>query len=398
MEYAVKIEHLTKEYRLYKSSFGRISDALFGSHKGNAFTALDDLSVELPKGEVIGILGKNGSGKSTLLKIITGVTKATSGTVTAQGRIAAMLELTSGFDPELTGIENIYLKALSMGIAKKDIEAKIDEIVAFADIGDHINQPIRTYSSGMKSRLGFAVSASVDPDILVVDEVLAVGDDIFRLKCIEKMKQFRNMGKTILFVSHSLFTVKAFCTMGMWINKGKLEAFGPLSDVVKLYEDFLKKEKSKLVEERRQAGDDSPLEKKDVISISKFRMQDSTGEKTDVFASGDSITVSFDYEVKRPFDNIYFCFTIRDAEKREIFMSPKQEVNNLVNSEVGKHHLEFVIKSPNLIDGSYMLSGELWEGSSTFYVGFANKVPFTIENDGYMGSGVAYFDYDISNK
>ncbi len=398
MEYAVKIEHLTKEYRLYKSALGRISDALFGSHKGDSFTALKDLSVDLPKGEVIGILGKNGSGKSTLLKIITGVTKATSGSVVAQGRIAAMLELTSGFDPDLTGIENIYLKALSMGIPKKNIAEKIDEIIAFADIGDHINQPIRTYSSGMKSRLGFAVSVSVDPDILVVDEVLAVGDDIFRLKCIEKMKQFRNMGKTILFVSHSLFTVKAFCTMGMWINQGKLEAFGPLSDVVKLYEDFLKKEKSKLIKERREAGDDSPLEKKDVISLSKFKMLDSTGEKTAVFAPGDSITVSFDYEVKRPIEKLYFCFTLRDAEKREIFMSSKQDDRNLINCEVGKHHLEFVIKSPNLIDGSYMLSGELWEGNSTFYVGFANKVPFVVEGDDYKGSGIAYFDYDIENK
>lgn len=398
MEYAVEIKHLTKKYRLYKSPMGRISDALMGTKKGTEFTALDDLSVDLPKGEVIGILGKNGSGKSTLLKIITGVTQATSGQVTAHGRIAAMLELTSGFDPELTGIENIHLKALSMGIPKKDIEAKIDEIIAFADIGDHINQPVRTYSSGMKSRLGFAVSVSVDPDILVVDEVLAVGDDIFRLKCIEKMKQFRSMGKTILFVSHSLFTVKAFCTMGMWINKGKLQAYGKLGDVIKLYEDFLKKEKSRLVEERRAAGDDTPLEKKDVLSTSNFKMCDSTGEKTSVFAPGDSITVSFDYTVKRPIQKLCFCFTLRDAEKREIFMSPKQDDGCVISSEIGTHHLEFVIKSPNLIDGSYMLSGELWEGNSTFFVGFANKVPFSIEGDGYKGSGIAYFDYEIENK
>ncbi len=398
MDYAVKIEHLTKKYRLYKSSMNRITDALTGSHKGKEFTALDDLSVELPKGEVIGILGKNGSGKSTLLKIITGVTRPTSGKVEAKGRIAAMLELTSGFDPELTGVENIYLKALSMGIPKKDIAAKMDEIIAFADIGDHINQPIRTYSSGMKSRLGFAVSVNVDPDILVVDEVLAVGDDIFRLKCIEKMKQFRNMGKTILFVSHSLFTVKAFCTMGMWINQGKLQAYGQLGDVIKLYEDFLKKEKSRMLDERRALGDDSPLEKKDIVSTSNFKMCDSTGEATTSFSPGDSITVSFDYKVKRPVNRLYFCFTLRDAEKREIFMSPKHDDRYLVNSEIGDHHLEFVIKAPNLIDGSYMLSGELWEGESTFFVGFANRVPFSVEGDDYKGSGIAFFQYDIQNS
>ncbi len=396
MDYAVKIEHLTKQYRLYSSSAGRLCDALLKTKKGKAFTALDDLSAELPKGEVIGILGKNGSGKSTLLKIITGVTKATSGSVKVNGRIAAMLELTSGFDPELTGIENIYLKALSMGIPKKDIENRIDEIIAFADIGDHINQPVRTYSSGMKSRLGFAVSVSVDPDILVVDEVLAVGDDIFRLKCIEKMKEFRNLGKTILFVSHSLFTVKAFCTMGMWINEGKLISFGPLSGVVKQYETFLKQEKSKMVAEEREKGNDAPLAKSDIISISCFDMRNES-ESTRNFKSGQSIRVSFEYNVKRPIDKLYFCFTVRDAEKREIFMSAKRNENNTVACDIGKHKLSFIINSPNLIDGDYTLSGELWDGNSTFYIGFANKVPFKIQSEDYKGSGVVYFDYQIEN-
>ena len=280
MEYAIRIKNLTKTYKIYSSPLKRIFDTIFHTKHYKDFTALDDISIDIPKGEVIGILGKNGSGKSTLLKIITGVAKQTSGEIETIGKISAMLELTSGFDPELTGIENIYLKAISMGIPKSEIEKKIDDITSFADIGDYINRPVRTYSSGMKSRLGFAVSVNVDPDILVVDEVLAVGDDIFKLKCIEKMKQFRKEGKTILFVSHSLFTVKAFCTMGLWINEGKMMDYGELGSVILKYEDFLKKEKAKIATTQIEKNTDYPTEKKDILQVKNFAMLNSNGEKT----------------------------------------------------------------------------------------------------------------------
>ena len=204
----------------------RALEPLLPKSKARLFTALDDVTIDVPAGEVLAILGKNGSGKSTLLKIITGVTTPTSGEVEVKGRISSMLELTSGFDLELSGMDNIYLRALALGIPKEEVEQRKQDIIDFADIGEHINQPVRTYSSGMKARLGFAVSVSVDPDILIVDEVLSVGDDIFKLKCIEKMEEFRLKGKTILFVSHSLFTVKAFCTLGMWINEGVVQAAG----------------------------------------------------------------------------------------------------------------------------------------------------------------------------
>ena len=397
MEYAVRIKDLTKEYKLYTSPLRRITDAVFNSKHYHKFVALDHVTVDLPKGEVIGILGKNGSGKSTILKIITGVAHQTSGTVQTEGRISAMLELTSGFDPELTGIENIYLKALSMGIPRETIQERIDEIIAFADIGDHINDPVRTYSSGMKSRLGFAVSVSVDPDILVVDEVLAVGDDVFKLKCIEKMKQFRKMGKTILFVSHSLFTVKAFCTKGMWLCNGKLMEYGDLGPVVQKYENYLKAEKSKLIKERKANGDGLPVTKSDIIAIKNFVITDPTGEPSNTFAPGDSISFKFNYTVKKPIDRLCFGFTIRDAEKREVFMSSKRDDANVIDSSVGEHSLEITIESPNLIGGEYALSGELWDTDSTFYVGFANRIPFSILSDEYKGSGIVYFNYKFTN-
>ena len=397
MDYAIRIKNLTKAYKIYSSPLRRVFDSIFHTKSYNEFVALDDITVDIPKGEVIGILGKNGSGKSTLLKIITGVAKQTSGEVVTEGKISAMLELTSGFDPELTGIENIYLKALSMGISKADITKRLDDIKKFADIGDYINRPVRTYSIGMKSRLGFAVSVNVDPDILVVDEVLAVGDDIFRLKCIEKMKQFRREGKTILFVSHSLFTVKAFCTKGLWINEGKMMDYGDLGPVVLKYEDYLKKEKAKLAEQTPNE-ENLPQEKKDILQVSKFAMLNSSGEKTTEFKHGEEVRIKFDYEVKRPIDKLNFGFTLRDAEERLIFMSDKQSTDNFIDGTVGKHSLEITVNGLNLLSGTYMLSGELWDNESTFFVGFSNKRKFTVSQDNYIGSGIISFPYTFTNK
>ena len=397
MDYAIRIKNLTKAYKIYSSPLRRVFDSIFHTKSYNEFVALDDITVDIPKGEVIGILGKNGSGKSTLLKIITGVAKQTSGEVVTEGKISAMLELTSGFDPELTGIENIYLKALSMGISKAEITKRLDDIKKFADIGDYINRPVRTYSSGMKSRLGFAVSVNVDPDILVVDEVLAVGDDIFRLKCIEKMKQFRREGKTILFVSHSLFTVKAFCTKGLWINEGKMMDYGDLGPVVLKYEDYLKKENAKLAEQTPNE-ENLPQEKKDILQVSKFAMLNSSGEKTTEFKHGEEVRIKFDYEVKRPIDKLNFGFTLRDAEERLIFMSDKQSTDNLIDGTVGKHSLEITVNGLNLLSGTYMLSGELWDNESTFFVGFSNKRKFTVSQDNYIGSGIISFPYTFTNK
>ena len=397
MEAAVTLSHLTKQYKLYSSPLRRITDAVFGQKTYREFTALDDIDLVFPKGEVIGILGKNGSGKSTLLKIITGVTQPTSGQVQVNGRIAAMLELTAGFDPELTGIENIYLKALSMGIPREAIKEKLPDIIAFADIGKHIEEPVRTYSSGMKSRLGFAVSVNVDPDILVVDEVLAVGDDVFRLKCIERMKEFRQQGKTILFVSHSLFTVKAFCTKGLWLKEGKQMAYGDLGPVMREYELFLKEEKAKAVRERRAEGDDAPVSKSDILAVRRVRLLNEVGEETDTFACGEDVTVAFEYEVKRPIDHLNFGITLRDADEREIFLSERRSESQSLNTAPGKHTLRITLKKPNLLDGRYLLSGELWDSDSTFYVGFCNKRPFIMESESYLGSGVVRFEYEFQN-
>ncbi len=400
MECAVRVKDLTKTYKIYDSSVERALEPLRRRSRAKLFTALDRVTLDFPKGEVVAILGKNGSGKSTLLKIITGVTTATSGTVEYEGRISSMLELTSGFDPELTGIENINLRGLALGIPKEEIDARKAEIIAFADIGEHINQPVRTYSSGMKARLGFAVSVSVDPDILIVDEVLAVGDDIFKLKCIEKMEDFRRQGKTILFVSHALTTVKAFCTRGAWINEGVVQAEGELGPVILQYEEYLRTERARQKAEAIAKAPDGQwvaTEKSDIIQIRDFRMFNANDEDTTTFEYGEDILFEFDYIVKRPIDRLTFCYTLRDAGQEEIFMADKQSRDNAIDTSIGEHHIRVRLPKPSLLGGRYHLSGELWNNDAGFHVGYSDKRPFDIRQREYLGTGIVHVDYELTN-
>lgn len=237
-DYAVRFKNLTKEYKLYKNDKDRFKDLLWGK-RYKPFRAIDNLTLDLPKGEVIGILGKNGSGKSTILKMVTGVVYPTEGEIEVNGKVSALLELTAGFDGELTGRENIFLKGYSMGMIRSEVSKILESIIEFSELGDYIDQPVRMYSSGMKARLGFAIAVNIDPDILVVDEALSVGDEMFREKCLRRMDKFRDEGKTILFVSHSLPQMRNFCTKGAWLYHGKLIDYGEIDEVANLYKHFL---------------------------------------------------------------------------------------------------------------------------------------------------------------
>ena len=218
----VKITNLVKEYKMYARKKDRLLEAVLpGYVRHSTFRAMDDLSLEINKGEVLGILGKNGAGKSTLLKLITGVVTPTSGSIKVDGKISSLLELGAAFNPELTGVENIYQHGQVMGLTNEQIEEKKQEIIDFADIGDHLYQPVKTYSSGMFARLAFACAINVEPDILIVDEVLSVGDIAFQLKCFKKFEQFKNAGKTIIFVTHNIADVLKNCNRSIIIESGK---------------------------------------------------------------------------------------------------------------------------------------------------------------------------------
>ena len=219
----IKITNLVKEYKMFARKKDRLMEAMFPNlvHKHGTFKAMDNLNLEIKKGEVLGVLGKNGAGKSTLLKMITGVVIPTSGTIEVNGKVSSLLELGAAFNPDLTGVENIYQHGQVMGLTNEQIESKKQDIIDFADIGEHLYQPVKTYSSGMFARLAFACAINVEPDILIVDEVLSVGDMAFQLKCFKKFEQFKKEGKTILFVSHSVGDILRNCTRTVILENGR---------------------------------------------------------------------------------------------------------------------------------------------------------------------------------
>jgi lipopolysaccharide transport system ATP-binding protein len=231
---AVEVHRLSKNYPLSTSQFGRLRH-LFGSGTDNGLWALRDVSFSVARGEAFGIIGANGSGKSTLLQIVAGILRPSSGSVRVHGRLSALLELGSGFSPEFTGRDNVYLNASLLGVSREEIDARFGAIERFAGIGDFIGQPIRTYSTGMVLRLAFAVAAHVDPEILIVDEALAVGDIAFRQRCMRKIHELRAHGATILIVSHETSDVKALCERCLWLENGVPRELGEADDVVAAY-------------------------------------------------------------------------------------------------------------------------------------------------------------------
>lgn len=239
---AIKVQNLTKTYKLYSQPIDRLKESLhpFKKQYHKDFYALNDVSFEIKKGETVGIIGKNGSGKSTLLKIITGVLTPTGGRVTIHGKISAILELGAGFNPEMTGLENIYLNTSINGMSKAQTDKKLDEIIAFAELEEFIYQPTKIYSSGMKARLAFAVSINIEPDILIVDEALSVGDAAFARKCFAKIEDMcKNDETTVLFVSHSGTAIKQLCNRAIMLYDGEKVLDGKAKNVVNLYEKFL---------------------------------------------------------------------------------------------------------------------------------------------------------------
>ena len=239
--YAIRIKDVSKLYKLYDRNRDRLKDALGLTRKKvyHEHFALSHVSFDIEKGECIGIIGTNGAGKSTILKIITGVLNPTEGEVEIDGRISALLELGAGFNSEYTGIENVYLNGTMMGYSKEEIDAKLDDILSFADIGDFVYQPVKTYSSGMFVRLAFAVAINIDPEILVVDEALSVGDVFFQAKCYQKFEEFKKQGKTILFVSHDLSSISKYCDRAILLNKGTKLAEGTPKEMIDLYKKIL---------------------------------------------------------------------------------------------------------------------------------------------------------------
>lgn len=376
---AIKIENLTKVYKLYDSPIDRLKEALHLRNKKyhKNFYALNDVNFEIKKGDTIGIIGKNGSGKSTLLKIITGVLTPSQGSVVANGRISALLELGAGFNPEYTGLENIYFQGTLMGFERHEIELKVAEILSFADIGEFANQPFKTYSSGMAARLAFAVAINVEPDILIVDEALSVGDMFFQLKCYNKFSELQNAGTTILFVTHDIGTIIKYCNSAILINNGHLIETGKpdfVSDCYKkilVYDNKTATKLSKSGDDSSKIVDEGKLNWKDSLVINKdasfygngnaeiidFGVFDLIGNIGMAFLQGDDFDFKFKIKFYEAVENPIFAFGVKDVKGNEIIAS-NTIIENVVTGSFNK--LDEVVVSfrqkNTLKQGSYLIS------------------------------------------
>jgi teichoic acid transport system ATP-binding protein len=255
MNVSVNIEHVTKEYRIYRNNKERLKDVIVPFHKNKTFYALNDLSLTAYEGDVIGLVGINGSGKSTLSNMIGGSLSPTEGDIKRDGDVS-VIAINAGLNGQLTGIENIEFKMLCMGFTRKQIKKLTPEIIEFSELGEFIYQPVKKYSSGMRAKLGFSINITTNPDILVIDEALSVGDQTFAQKCLDKIFEYKEQGKTIFFVSHNMKQVREFCTKIAWIEAGKLKQFGELDDVLPEYEKFLNDFKKRSKGEQKKFRND----------------------------------------------------------------------------------------------------------------------------------------------
>lgn len=373
---AISARDLTKVYRkyLHKNQFTTLKSAIVSGSlirdlsPSELFTALDHVSFDIPRGCTYGILGENGSGKSTTLKLLSGITKPSSGTLDVSGRVSALIELGAGFHPEISGRENVAINGVMLGLTRAEVNRRFDEIVEFAEMKDFIDAPVKTYSSGMYARLGFAVAIHVDPDILLIDEVLAVGDEAFTRKCLEKIGEFRRRGKTIVIVTHSLGLVEKMCDEALWLRKGKAVDSGDPKRVVDAYLSFVAGKENELLgrtEHREvEAGgapvtSEAPEEKKrwgsGEIILNEVLLKDSAGRSAHVFVPGDSVLVEVRGEAKQPVEDFVFGVGIFTADGTAVYGTNTHIEEYKPRKAEGSFQLTFEIKDLRLVEGSYIL-------------------------------------------
>ena len=378
---AIKVNHLTKVDKLYDKPIDRIKESLHPLKKQyhKDFYALNDVSFEIKKGETVGIIGKNGAGKSTLLKIITGVLTPSSGHVHVNGRISSLLELGAGFNPEYTGIENIYLQGTLMGYSHSEMESKIDEILAFADIGDFVYQPVKMYSSGMFARLAFAVAINVEPDILIVDEALSVGDMRFQQKCYRKFREFQESNKTILFVTHDTTTIINYCTHTIWISDGKKVDEGIPEIVCKryisamAYEQITKKEDipsqdNKILKQQNDIkwistnGFESFGDKR--VIITNVALVDKNSISKEIFQGGEEMFLKIKVFSFDDLNDLIVGFIVYDHIGNAIFGSNTNvhEYGNIKFKKEREYIINFQFVMPHMKNGDFSISPAIAEG------------------------------------
>jgi len=367
---AIDIENVSRIYQKYsarhrfqtfKSAF--VKGDLFKALKPDELvTALDEVNFKIKKGTTFGIIGENGSGKSTLLKVVAGITKPTSGRIDVRGKVSALIELGAGFHPEISGRENVYINGIMLGLSKREINEKFDEIVRFAELEEFIEAPVKTYSSGMYMRLGFSIAINVNPDILLIDEVLAVGDASFVPKCLDRIDDFRRRKKTILFVSHDLRTVEKICDQVIWLKEGKIRAMGHPKRVIDLYlQDIAGKQEEGL--EKRQQDIEREQEWKEErredrwgkreIEIKKVRLKDLDGKEKHVFSPDEGMTIEIDVVAAQQIKDFVFGIGIFNSQGICCYATNTYLEDIEPLSIQGEGKVICRIEKLNLINGTY---------------------------------------------
>jgi len=356
-EPVIAIRDVVKQYRVRHEKGRTLKEALLRQRiYQETINALDHVTFDISAGRTLGIIGSNGSGKSTLLKLIAGTSVPTSGAVEVSGRVSALLELGAGFHPDFSGRENIYLDGAIMGLSRQVIDERFDDIVAFAEMGEFIDAPAKTYSSGMYMRLAFSVAVSVDPDIILIDEVFAVGDESFQRKCLDKIEEFKSMGKTIVFVSHSLDAVRSLCDEAAWIDKGRLRAHGATSKVIDHYLWAVNE-----MEDERLSAEEAMSRYQDRWGtrrgeISSVTIRDASGSEKHTFETGDGLSVHIGYSVKERLEEPVIGMAIHRSDGVLCFGCSTRELGEPPASVAGEGELTFAIDALDLLPGSYNFS------------------------------------------
>ena len=369
---AIEVRDVHKAYRRYgrRKSFGTLKSALLSGGlgrdiKGATFEALRGVSFDVPAGRTFGIVGRNGSGKSSMLKLIAGIGKPTSGVIRVNGRVSALIELGAGFHPEISGRDNVYINGMMLGLSKREVASRFDEIVAFAELQDFIDAPVKTYSSGMYMRLGFSVAINVDPDVLLVDEVLAVGDESFTHKCLDKFAEFKRRGKTVLIVTHMLDLITRFCDEALWLDQGSIRAFGDPKRVVDAYLlDVAAQEDQALAHRTPVVAVDAPnatdmhtasegrwgSREAEIVAVDFLRRD---GTAAHVYESGEGIEIRMRVRAHQPLADFVFGIGIFNAEGVCCYGTNTDIEGATPGEFTGEGEVGFHIDNLWLVNGSY---------------------------------------------
>ena len=373
---AVVVDGVSKSFRLYHERNGSLKAALMrgGRARYEEFPALSDVSFEIPQGSTFGLMGVNGSGKSTLLKCIANILRPDTGRILTAGKLAALLELGSGFHPELSGRENVFLNGSILGLSRAELAARFEEIVAFAGVEQFIDQPVKNYSSGMYVRLGFSVAINVDPDVLLVDEVLAVGDQSFQEKCAAKFAEFRRRGKTVVIVSHSMDSMRQMCDEVAWLDAGKLVDLGAPGPIIDRYID--------VGHGAEESGDGSRRWGTGEAVITEVSLLDGSGQPATLLHTGDEATIRLRYETRKRIPDPIFGLTVWTRDGVEVWSQHTVDAQEPFPDLDGPGELTYHIPRLVLLPGAYDLSVSIIDRSLTYTYDFHRYCyPFHVAAD-----------------